>query len=161
MKPCICFSGWRIRKKYFLIKNKEQPKERYLLSWVSMSAIQTFCHCCFLISYIKKSLLHENKCGSHDLKKWVKIILSYVSRAAVNIHTVHVSHHGLKWFYAQFWSIFHVFSFYIFIYLICFIFVSYVEPSFTQVIYIVALLNPSFSSLKHSDNEWWYSDVTQ
>ncbi|XP_008319286.1 PX domain-containing protein kinase-like protein isoform X1 [Cynoglossus semilaevis] len=26
--------GWRIRKKYFLIKNKEQPKERYLLSWV-------------------------------------------------------------------------------------------------------------------------------
>uniref|UniRef100_A0A3Q3KRR2 Uncharacterized protein n=1 Tax=Monopterus albus TaxID=43700 RepID=A0A3Q3KRR2_MONAL len=27
--------GWRIRKKYFLIKNKEQPKERYLLSWVS------------------------------------------------------------------------------------------------------------------------------
>uniref|UniRef100_A0AAQ5YMV8 PX domain containing serine/threonine kinase n=1 Tax=Amphiprion ocellaris TaxID=80972 RepID=A0AAQ5YMV8_AMPOC len=25
--------GWRIRKKYFLIKNKEQPKERYLLSW--------------------------------------------------------------------------------------------------------------------------------
>lgn len=29
------FLGWRIRKKYFLIKNKEQPKERYLLSWVS------------------------------------------------------------------------------------------------------------------------------
>lgn len=28
-------SGWRIRKKYFLVKNKEQPKERYLLSWVS------------------------------------------------------------------------------------------------------------------------------
>uniref|UniRef100_A0A3P9NX50 PX domain containing serine/threonine kinase n=1 Tax=Poecilia reticulata TaxID=8081 RepID=A0A3P9NX50_POERE len=27
--------GWRIRKKYFLIKNKEQPKERFLLSWVS------------------------------------------------------------------------------------------------------------------------------
>uniref|UniRef100_A0AAQ4QTV9 PX domain containing serine/threonine kinase n=1 Tax=Gasterosteus aculeatus aculeatus TaxID=481459 RepID=A0AAQ4QTV9_GASAC len=26
-------NGWRIRKKYFLIKNKEQPKERYLLSW--------------------------------------------------------------------------------------------------------------------------------
>lgn len=32
----LCFlSGWRIRKKYFLVKNKEQPKERYLLSWVS------------------------------------------------------------------------------------------------------------------------------
>uniref|UniRef100_A0A3B4YAP9 PX domain containing serine/threonine kinase n=1 Tax=Seriola lalandi dorsalis TaxID=1841481 RepID=A0A3B4YAP9_SERLL len=29
-------SGWRIRKKYFLIKNKEQPKERYLLSWVDL-----------------------------------------------------------------------------------------------------------------------------
>ncbi|XP_053285682.1 PX domain-containing protein kinase-like protein isoform X2 [Pleuronectes platessa] len=28
--------GWRIRKKYFLIKNKEQPKERYLLSWVDI-----------------------------------------------------------------------------------------------------------------------------
>uniref|UniRef100_A0A8D3CYC1 PX domain containing serine/threonine kinase n=1 Tax=Scophthalmus maximus TaxID=52904 RepID=A0A8D3CYC1_SCOMX len=28
--------GWRIRKKYFLIKNKEQPKERYLLSWVDL-----------------------------------------------------------------------------------------------------------------------------
>uniref|UniRef100_A0A3B3TUK2 PX domain containing serine/threonine kinase n=1 Tax=Poecilia latipinna TaxID=48699 RepID=A0A3B3TUK2_9TELE len=27
--------GWRIRKKYFLVKNKEQPKERFLLSWVS------------------------------------------------------------------------------------------------------------------------------
>lgn len=29
----VCL-GWRIRKKYFLVKNKEQPKERYLLSWV-------------------------------------------------------------------------------------------------------------------------------
>uniref|UniRef100_A0A8C9ZNG4 PX domain containing serine/threonine kinase n=1 Tax=Sander lucioperca TaxID=283035 RepID=A0A8C9ZNG4_SANLU len=28
--------GWRIRKKYFLIKNKEQPKEMYLLSWVDL-----------------------------------------------------------------------------------------------------------------------------
>lgn len=28
--------GWRIRKRYFLIKNKEQPKERYLLSWVDL-----------------------------------------------------------------------------------------------------------------------------
>ncbi|KAM9859845.1 PX domain-containing protein kinase-like protein isoform 3-T3 [Aulostomus maculatus] len=28
--------GWRIRKKYFLIKNKEQAKERYLLSWVDL-----------------------------------------------------------------------------------------------------------------------------
>uniref|UniRef100_A0A671XW66 PX domain containing serine/threonine kinase n=1 Tax=Sparus aurata TaxID=8175 RepID=A0A671XW66_SPAAU len=28
--------GWRIRKKYFLIKNKELPKERYLLSWVDL-----------------------------------------------------------------------------------------------------------------------------
>uniref|UniRef100_A0A3Q1B4P4 PX domain-containing protein kinase-like protein n=1 Tax=Amphiprion ocellaris TaxID=80972 RepID=A0A3Q1B4P4_AMPOC len=28
--------GWRIRKKYFLIKNKEQPKERYLLSWMDL-----------------------------------------------------------------------------------------------------------------------------
>uniref|UniRef100_A0A8C6MEU2 PX domain containing serine/threonine kinase like n=1 Tax=Nothobranchius furzeri TaxID=105023 RepID=A0A8C6MEU2_NOTFU len=27
--------GWRIRKKYFLVKSKEQPKERYLLSWVN------------------------------------------------------------------------------------------------------------------------------
>ncbi|XP_029288473.1 LOW QUALITY PROTEIN: PX domain-containing protein kinase-like protein [Cottoperca gobio] len=29
-------NGWRIRKKFFLIKNKEQPKERYLLSWVDL-----------------------------------------------------------------------------------------------------------------------------
>uniref|UniRef100_A0A3Q2GRI2 PX domain containing serine/threonine kinase n=1 Tax=Cyprinodon variegatus TaxID=28743 RepID=A0A3Q2GRI2_CYPVA len=28
--------GWRIRKKYFLIKNKEQSKERFLLSWVDL-----------------------------------------------------------------------------------------------------------------------------
>ncbi|XP_014899490.1 PX domain-containing protein kinase-like protein isoform X2 [Poecilia latipinna] len=28
--------GWRIRKKYFLVKNKEQPKERFLLSWVDL-----------------------------------------------------------------------------------------------------------------------------
>uniref|UniRef100_A0A7N8YQ76 PX domain containing serine/threonine kinase n=1 Tax=Mastacembelus armatus TaxID=205130 RepID=A0A7N8YQ76_9TELE len=28
--------GWRIRKKYFLVKNKEQLKERYLLSWVDL-----------------------------------------------------------------------------------------------------------------------------
>uniref|UniRef100_A0A6Q2Y373 PX domain-containing protein kinase-like protein n=1 Tax=Esox lucius TaxID=8010 RepID=A0A6Q2Y373_ESOLU len=28
--------GWRIRKKYFLIKNKEQPKERQVLSWVDL-----------------------------------------------------------------------------------------------------------------------------
>uniref|UniRef100_A0A3Q3AQD1 PX domain containing serine/threonine kinase n=1 Tax=Kryptolebias marmoratus TaxID=37003 RepID=A0A3Q3AQD1_KRYMA len=28
--------GWRIRKKYFLIKNKEQPKERHVLSWVDL-----------------------------------------------------------------------------------------------------------------------------
>uniref|UniRef100_A0A3P9CJR6 PX domain containing serine/threonine kinase n=1 Tax=Maylandia zebra TaxID=106582 RepID=A0A3P9CJR6_9CICH len=28
--------GWRIRKKYFLVKNKEQTKERYLLSWVDL-----------------------------------------------------------------------------------------------------------------------------
>ncbi|KAM8913411.1 PX domain-containing protein kinase-like protein isoform 2-T2 [Spinachia spinachia] len=28
--------GWRIRKKYFLIKNKQQPKERFLLSWVDL-----------------------------------------------------------------------------------------------------------------------------
>ncbi|XP_054640211.1 PX domain-containing protein kinase-like protein isoform X2 [Dunckerocampus dactyliophorus] len=28
--------GWRIRKKYFLIKNKEQSKERYMLSWVDL-----------------------------------------------------------------------------------------------------------------------------
>uniref|UniRef100_A0A3B3V9N7 PX domain containing serine/threonine kinase n=1 Tax=Poecilia latipinna TaxID=48699 RepID=A0A3B3V9N7_9TELE len=27
---------WRIRKKYFLVKNKEQPKERFLLSWVDL-----------------------------------------------------------------------------------------------------------------------------
>ncbi|XP_041945958.1 PX domain-containing protein kinase-like protein isoform X1 [Alosa sapidissima] len=26
--------GWRIRKKYFLIKNKDQPKERQVLSWI-------------------------------------------------------------------------------------------------------------------------------
>ncbi|XP_030578837.1 PX domain-containing protein kinase-like protein isoform X2 [Archocentrus centrarchus] len=30
------YTGWRIRKKYFLVKNKEQPKERYLLSWVDL-----------------------------------------------------------------------------------------------------------------------------
>uniref|UniRef100_A0A8C8DX39 PX domain containing serine/threonine kinase n=1 Tax=Oryzias sinensis TaxID=183150 RepID=A0A8C8DX39_9TELE len=30
--------GWRIRKKYFLVKNKELPKEKYLLSWVSGTA---------------------------------------------------------------------------------------------------------------------------
>ncbi|XP_034020922.1 PX domain-containing protein kinase-like protein isoform X2 [Thalassophryne amazonica] len=28
--------GWRIRKKYFLIKNKEQPKDSYVLSWVDL-----------------------------------------------------------------------------------------------------------------------------
>lgn len=28
--------GWRIRKRYFMIKNKEQPKEKYLLSWVDL-----------------------------------------------------------------------------------------------------------------------------
>ncbi|XP_057700875.1 PX domain-containing protein kinase-like protein isoform X2 [Corythoichthys intestinalis] len=28
--------GWRIRKKYFLVKNKEQAKERCLLSWVDL-----------------------------------------------------------------------------------------------------------------------------
>ncbi|KAM9800092.1 PX domain-containing protein kinase-like protein isoform X1 [Syngnathus typhle] len=28
--------GWRIRKKYFLVKNKEQAKERYLLGWVDL-----------------------------------------------------------------------------------------------------------------------------
>uniref|UniRef100_A0A8C8DWR6 PX domain containing serine/threonine kinase n=1 Tax=Oryzias sinensis TaxID=183150 RepID=A0A8C8DWR6_9TELE len=28
--------GWRIRKKYFLVKNKELPKEKYLLSWVDL-----------------------------------------------------------------------------------------------------------------------------
>ncbi|XP_061687350.1 PX domain-containing protein kinase-like protein isoform X2 [Syngnathoides biaculeatus] len=28
--------GWRIRKKYFLLKNKEQANERYLLSWVDL-----------------------------------------------------------------------------------------------------------------------------
>ncbi|XP_036386299.1 PX domain-containing protein kinase-like protein isoform X1 [Megalops cyprinoides] len=28
--------GWRIRKKYFLIKNKDQPKERQVLSWVDL-----------------------------------------------------------------------------------------------------------------------------
>ncbi|KAF7693186.1 PX domain-containing protein kinase-like protein isoform X1 [Silurus meridionalis] len=26
--------GWRLRKRYFLVKNKEQPKERQVLSWV-------------------------------------------------------------------------------------------------------------------------------
>ncbi|KAA8593669.1 hypothetical protein FQN60_009785, partial [Etheostoma spectabile] len=37
--PCSrspCSSGWRIRKKYFLIINKEQPKEMNLLSWVDL-----------------------------------------------------------------------------------------------------------------------------
>ncbi|XP_028302116.1 PX domain-containing protein kinase-like protein isoform X2 [Gouania willdenowi] len=28
--------GWRIRKKYFLIKNKDVPKEKHLLSWVDL-----------------------------------------------------------------------------------------------------------------------------
>ncbi|XP_029990258.1 LOW QUALITY PROTEIN: PX domain-containing protein kinase-like protein [Sphaeramia orbicularis] len=28
--------GWRIRKKYFMIKNKEQPKDRHLLTWVDL-----------------------------------------------------------------------------------------------------------------------------
>ncbi|XP_078802928.1 PX domain-containing protein kinase-like protein isoform X3 [Oryzias latipes] len=28
--------GWRIKKKYFLVKNKELPKEKYLLSWVDL-----------------------------------------------------------------------------------------------------------------------------
>ncbi|KAG7478152.1 hypothetical protein MATL_G00077230 [Megalops atlanticus] len=28
--------GWRIRKRYFLIKNKDQPKERQVLSWVDL-----------------------------------------------------------------------------------------------------------------------------
>uniref|UniRef100_A0A3Q0RQH7 PX domain containing serine/threonine kinase n=1 Tax=Amphilophus citrinellus TaxID=61819 RepID=A0A3Q0RQH7_AMPCI len=35
--------GWRIRKKYFLVKNKEQPKERYLLSWVSKTKDSYHC----------------------------------------------------------------------------------------------------------------------
>ena len=30
------FSGWRLRKRYFLIKDKTQPKEKFLLSWVSL-----------------------------------------------------------------------------------------------------------------------------
>uniref|UniRef100_A0AAR2IMV6 PX domain-containing protein kinase-like protein n=1 Tax=Pygocentrus nattereri TaxID=42514 RepID=A0AAR2IMV6_PYGNA len=28
--------GWRLRKRYFLVKNKEQPKERQVLSWVDL-----------------------------------------------------------------------------------------------------------------------------
>uniref|UniRef100_H3AWR9 PX domain containing serine/threonine kinase like n=1 Tax=Latimeria chalumnae TaxID=7897 RepID=H3AWR9_LATCH len=28
--------GWRIRKRYFLIKNKDQPKERQVLSWADL-----------------------------------------------------------------------------------------------------------------------------
>lgn len=28
--------GWRIRKKYFMVKNKDQPKEKFLLSWVDL-----------------------------------------------------------------------------------------------------------------------------
>ncbi|KAL4655825.1 PX domain-containing protein kinase-like protein isoform X1 [Arapaima gigas] len=28
--------GWRIRKRYFLVKNKEQPKERQILSWADL-----------------------------------------------------------------------------------------------------------------------------
>uniref|UniRef100_A0A8C9SJS5 PX domain-containing protein kinase-like protein n=1 Tax=Scleropages formosus TaxID=113540 RepID=A0A8C9SJS5_SCLFO len=28
--------GWRIHKRYFLVKNKEQPKERQVLSWVDL-----------------------------------------------------------------------------------------------------------------------------
>ncbi|TNN38311.1 PX domain-containing protein kinase-like protein [Liparis tanakae] len=39
-------NGWRIRKKYVLIKNKEQPKERYLLSWVkpTESYLKKYCN---------------------------------------------------------------------------------------------------------------------
>lgn len=36
----VCL-GWRIRKKYFLVKNKEQPKERCLLSWVGTTWSRT------------------------------------------------------------------------------------------------------------------------
>uniref|UniRef100_A0A8B9HTG4 PX domain containing serine/threonine kinase like n=1 Tax=Astyanax mexicanus TaxID=7994 RepID=A0A8B9HTG4_ASTMX len=28
--------GWRLRKRYFLVKNKEQPKDRQVLSWVDL-----------------------------------------------------------------------------------------------------------------------------
>ena len=31
----ILFTGWRIRKEYFMIKDKENPKKKkYVLSWV-------------------------------------------------------------------------------------------------------------------------------
>uniref|UniRef100_A0A4W5K6V0 Uncharacterized protein n=1 Tax=Hucho hucho TaxID=62062 RepID=A0A4W5K6V0_9TELE len=43
--------GWRIRKKYFLIKSKDQPKERQVLSWVSLllrSTVAVYC-CCLLV----------------------------------------------------------------------------------------------------------------
>uniref|UniRef100_A0A8C9T1A4 PX domain containing serine/threonine kinase n=1 Tax=Scleropages formosus TaxID=113540 RepID=A0A8C9T1A4_SCLFO len=32
--------GWRIHKRYFLVKNKEQPKERQVLSWVCIIFIK-------------------------------------------------------------------------------------------------------------------------
>ena len=30
------FAGWRIRKKYFAVKDTTNPKQKYLLSWVSV-----------------------------------------------------------------------------------------------------------------------------
>lgn len=29
------FIGWRLRKRYFLVKDKDQPKDKQVLSWVS------------------------------------------------------------------------------------------------------------------------------
>ena len=34
---CNVILGWRIRKEYFLVKNKDQPKNKFILSWVSPS----------------------------------------------------------------------------------------------------------------------------
>lgn len=40
LNVCL-FIGWRLRKRYFLVKDKDQPKEKQVLSWVSFILTHT------------------------------------------------------------------------------------------------------------------------
>lgn len=65
--------GWRIRKKYFIIKNKEQPKEKYLLSWVDLGPDK------FLSD---KDLQSALKLLSAPSSWWVPLVFSSVSESS-------------------------------------------------------------------------------
>ena len=80
--------GWRVRKSFFLLKNKQQPKERALLSWVSTILV------CFV-----SSLVAAGDINMHYFELWVPLFSLQSQRTQHAAHQTCKCMQGFTWIY--------------------------------------------------------------